>query len=81
MSGRQMLPARSTRVAAPQRILPRQVWQTLTPGQQQQMLGRLVVMCQECLLWPQPDRPPRLGAHEEEGSHDDDEYAPDARRD
>jgi len=50
MSGRQTPPARPTTVAAhqPQRIRPRQVWQTLTPGQQQQVLGRLVAMCCEC---------------------------------
>ena len=76
MSGRQMPPARSTTVAAPQpqRIRPRQVWQTLTPGQQQQVLGRLVAMCQECLLGPPSDQPTsqgRHGEHEEEVSHDD----------
>ena len=76
MSGRQRPPARSRTVAAtqPQRIRPRQVWQTLTPGQQQQVLGRLVAMCQECLLRPQADLPTsqgRQGEHEKEVSHDD----------
>ena len=81
MSGRQTPPARPTTVAAhqPQRIRPRQVWQTLTPGQQQQVLGRLVAMCQECLLWRPPDRRPCPGENEEEVSHDD-ECAPDAGR-
>jgi hypothetical protein len=86
MSGRQMpvMPAaqpvsQSTTVAAPQpqRIRPRQVWQMLTPDQQQQVLGRLVAMCQECLLGPPPDRPPSHGSQEsprengEEASRDD----------
>jgi hypothetical protein len=86
MSGRPMPPAqpssRSTTVAVPQpqRICPRQVWQTLTPKQHQQVLGRLVVMCQECRLWLPPDRLPSHGspgANETEVSHDD-EHTPDA---
>jgi hypothetical protein len=71
MSGQQMRPAPAESAAnGPRRIGPRQVWETLSPAQQQQVLCRLVVMCQECLLPPPACRQPSQAQCDEEASHD-----------
>ena len=80
MKGRQPLPAPPEPAAnGPRRIGPPQVWETLTPSQHQQVLRRLVVMCQDCLLRPPACRQLSQEPYEEEVSHDD-EHVHDAGR-